>query len=350
MRPRRSGFTLIELLVVIAIIGVLISLLLPAVQAAREAARRSNCSNNLHQIGIALANYADTNGVFPMQGCASNVPAIDFSNFSVLVRIQPFMEGGNTYDKFNYRFKDSNAGNQTYTQSKQAGYLCPSDPNNGGIFNDAGQLFAQANLVPLVGEWFIWGGIGGPENKVMFGYNRCRRHRDVIDGMSKTMCFSEVKTQSQRIKLNAKFANIQNPAVVPDVNADPLTLVPEYATAAAAATATGHTRYTNGNSYHSGFTTAWQPNRKINGGKLTATYKVQAEVDINSWNENDFNAIWGAIPGAAVFGAMPARSYHPGGVNFLLLDGSVQFASESLDGNIWRALGTLAGEETVGSF
>ncbi len=345
MRKLRSGFTLIELLVVIAIIGVLIALLLPAVQAARESARRMSCSSNLHQLGLALANYGDTHGRYPMQAVASNIKAIDFTNFSVLVRILPYMEGNALYDQFNYNFKDSNAINTTYTLRTLPMYTCPSDPfpSSGKPFNDAGALFGQANLVPIVGEWYVWGGFGAPaQNTVLFGYNVCRRNADVSDGLSKTMSFSEVKTQTQRVKLNGSFANVANPAVVPDIDADPNVLVPEYNTAAAASGATGHTRWTNGNSYHSGFTTAWGPNKKTLGGSVSASYPKQVEIDINSWNENDANGTsWGPS-----FAAIPARSYHPGGVNVCLLDGSVQFVPDTLDGRIWRALGTIAGGET----
>src|SRR6187401_3085395 len=94
-RRQLRGFTLVELLVVIAIIGVLVALLLPAVQAAREAARRMSCQNNLKQLGLACHNYADIVGVLPPAGTSSN-------EFSWCVHILPFIEQKNLYDQFNF--------------------------------------------------------------------------------------------------------------------------------------------------------------------------------------------------------------------------------------------------------
>ncbi len=125
-RPQR-GFTLIELLVVIAIIGVLIALLLPAVQAAREAARRAQCTNNLKQLALAANNYESTNGCFP--GNTYEAPCSScYQNFSAFVRLLPFTEQGPLYNAVNFSWTDYDAPNITVHGIKIATLACPSDP------------------------------------------------------------------------------------------------------------------------------------------------------------------------------------------------------------------------------
>ena len=126
-RPRR-GFTLIELLVVIAIIAVLIGLLLPAVQAAREAARRSQCVNNLKQLGIALHNYHDVNGSFPPGNLAIN-GINDPVQTTWTISMLPGMEQTPLYNSYNFSQFNFSPDNKTLRETRVATFICPSDLN-----------------------------------------------------------------------------------------------------------------------------------------------------------------------------------------------------------------------------
>lgn len=153
----RLGFTLVELLVVIAIIGILVALLLPAIQAAREAARRTQCANNLKQIGIALHNYHDTYRVFPSEKTMSNRPSdgllrcedpgpswdVEPGNWEIF--LLPFIEQSAAYDQLDWGRPYNQAPNTAVFQGDYPGYLCPSNPKHqkgihgscGGGLNDS---------------------------------------------------------------------------------------------------------------------------------------------------------------------------------------------------------------------
>jgi prepilin-type N-terminal cleavage/methylation domain-containing protein/prepilin-type processing-associated H-X9-DG protein len=352
----RRGFTLIELLVVIAIIAVLIALLLPAVQAAREAARRIQCTNNLKQIGLGCHNYESTNGAFPpanvLQGnwnVSIKPPKGWTNNYSALARILPYMDQGNSYNALNYLFKDSDSTNTTVCGSVLKAFVCPSDPNTQS-FNDGGTVFGGSNYGSSDGDWYIFSfATGAPSSapwaglpsRNLFAANRSRTISAVQDGLSNTLMFSEIKTFDNRLKCAGLSVN--NPYVQPDPNG-PMPV--DYAGGGCSFGNTMHTRWTNGGVYHTGFTTSWAPNKVttyLNKTPLATGISASlgtVDTDIISVNEND---------GGPTFGAFTSRSYHPGGVNTLFADGSVKFVKSSIDGNTWRALGTVAGGEVVSS-
>jgi prepilin-type N-terminal cleavage/methylation domain-containing protein/prepilin-type processing-associated H-X9-DG protein len=333
--PRR-GFTLIELLVVITIIGILIALLLSAVQSAREAARRLHCSNNMKQLGLALHQYEGQQGVLPptMVLNGSSTTTAWTNGWSVNVRILPAIEQQNVFNAINFTISFQEWENRTATGVVITQFLCPSEPNQQATDHASYGKVGGVNYGWCMGDWFVWGGFIGPQtNRSAFGPNQSRRWADFTDGLSQTVILSEVKNYQNYLRDCGGLSRISNPSNIPPANADPFQVAPEYSGTACTAKPDGHAEWVDGGVHHTGFTTAWTPNRKISNASV-------ADLDINGQREK---------VGGPTFAAITSRSYHPGGVNMLLGDGSVRFVKSTVDGSTWRALGTVGGGEVVSS-
>ena len=327
---RRAGFTLIELLVVIAIIGVLIGLLLPAVQAAREAARRAHCVNNLKQIGLALHGYESTNAALPMSVCLSGSGSniTWYGGWSAHGKLLPYLEQSNTFNSINFAVGYSHPVNTTVSRLAVATFICPSEVDTRPTVDG----FAVNTYAANVGDWFVWGGFAGPENRSAFGPNRSRRLSEFTDGLSNTLVFAEVKAHQPLLRAANGLANVNNPASVPPPDADPQAVAPEYS-GAGTTLAGAHTEWVDGGIHQTGFTTAWTPNRKT-----TSSGNGGIDVDLLGRRERQ---------GGPTFAALTARSFHPGGINGLFGDGSVRFVKDAVNGVAWRALGTVGGGEVI---
>ena len=199
---KRTAFTLIELLVVIAIIAVLIALLLPAVQQAREAARRTQCRNNLHQLGLALHNYHDTHNTLPPGFSSRYSPAPLGPGWTWAAMLMPFLDEVAIYNSLNFSRQADSAGleNSTGTGSLLAQFLCPSDPvvgpDPGGGYSSARQ--ALSNYLACQGTlasapWSYAVGSNG-----VFGFNSRVRLRDIRDGTSNTIMVGEANLTTIR--------------------------------------------------------------------------------------------------------------------------------------------------------
>ncbi len=337
---RNRGFTLIELLVVIAIIAILIALLLPAVQQAREAARRTQCKNNLKQIGLALHNYQSTHSVFPPSFC---IGATTGGTWSIHARILPFMDQASVFASADLSIGYGVAPNSTIgiTQMKVPGYVCPSEVN--ATVRVSTSTPPGANHFPSTygfngGAWnFFTGGAtyadGVRPGDGAFAPNSSFSPGSFTDGMSNTLCFSEVKAYTPNGGGVAIAAG-----TAPPYSLD----LTSYITGTISAN--GHTEWVDGKIHEAGFTATFPPNsRTIIAAASGSTPAVFG--DLISFKERSVGSLTNPT-----FAAVTARSFHPGMVNALLMDGSTRSVSENVDVFVWRSISTRAGGEVVGEF
>jgi prepilin-type processing-associated H-X9-DG protein len=346
----------IELLVVIAIIGVLIALLLPAVQQAREAARRTQCLNNMKQIGLAVHNYESTWGCFPPSECGYGVgqAVIKTTTWGPMARIAPYLEQGAAYNAMNFSWSYSKPVNMTTCTLKIDALMCPSEANQDISFPDGptAQGYAVSPYAWNRGDWYVWGGFGAPTSRGLIIFNGPRKIADVTDGLSGTLMLSETKCYQPQLRHlisngGSTLPGLSDPMNIPDLATSVQIIQANWTTNPANLLNVGHTRWSNGGVYYDGFTSALPPNYKVGapGGQsippdAVGTPAPDPNLDLVSIDEND---------GAPTFAAVTARSYHPGGVNSLMADGSVRFTKDSINWVTWRALSTVKSGEVVSS-
>ncbi|TWT36861.1 Type II secretion system protein G precursor [Posidoniimonas corsicana] len=299
--PTRRGFTLVELLVVIAIIGILISLLLPAVQSAREAARRSQCENNLKQIGLAVQMYHDAKGWMPPSRWGGSGGRV-FSAHSLLL---PYLEAGNEYDRIDFEVFWDSPENEYARGMVVAEFLCPSDSQTS--FPPG---YAGTNYEPCEGSDTTM------QNGVMYGHSDVRIGQ-ITDGTSKTACFSERLLGDWSNALASEFRDVFTPGTHPTSADEAMTMCAEM-------------DYTN---------LSFQRFSNIGAPWLAGTSDhVAGYQHVSPPNSRSCHF----PPGHSARGASSA---HPAGVCLLRCDGSVALIQSSVDLPAWRALGSRSGEE-----
>jgi prepilin-type N-terminal cleavage/methylation domain-containing protein/prepilin-type processing-associated H-X9-DG protein len=347
-RPNSSsglgrGFTLIELLVVIAIIAILIALLLPAVQAARESGRRAQCTNNLKQIGISIHNYVSTFGVLPFGkggGYTATVPnAAAYARWSSLSQLLMYLEQGNLFNSINFSlppetpgmagavpfmppYQDPNRENMTASLSQVNTFLCPSDVPTisgwpgGDNYSGNQQTWAcdlSENNPSIVAPAEVPRGI--------FYYASAVKLSEVTDGLSNTAFFAEKRRGTGN----------------PDPNTDTLVITPQVSLDATYATCQA------------------SPPTALPLTSRQGMSWVMGEMCCTSYNHvatpNSKSCAGTGFPGTMANMAMqvPPSSLHPGGVNVLFGDGAVKFVKSSVNLFTWRAIGTRNGGEVISS-
>lgn len=321
---RRNGFTLVELLVVIAIIGILIALLLPAVQAAREAARRMSCQNNLRQIGIAFHNYESALKKLP-PGAVFD-PYAPSSSWSAQARILPFIEQGNLYDQID--FTQGYEASPEVQQMRVSFLLCPSEIKDEQRLKDGLPYHYPLNYGVNMGTWFVYDPNTNQGGKGAFYPNSRKTFGSFLDGLSNTMLVSEVKAWTPYFR---DSGSVPNP--------EPATF-DEVCGLGSFKANSGHTEWVDARVHQSGFTTFFTPNTPI-----------RCQVDDREWDADWTSFREGKAPAAPdgnpTYAIVTSRSYHPSIVNTLLADGSVQVISDNVDLATWRALSTLNGGEVT---
>lgn len=350
------GFTLIELLVVIAIIAILVSLLLPAVQQAREAARRTQCKNNLKQLGIALHNYHDTHGMFPSNGVAGttenvggryNQAWLSWSGMSMLL---PYVEQKNVYDNidWNYRWDRNIAGNQNNTMARTRipGFVCPSDPGADASYT--------ANMSPTsysfsTGPASNWNMASQP---VGFSTRwKGSKIRDITDGTSNTIAMAEAqiglnsgsyaglplpRKNWYRVVTGSRLQRANNtggrawrsdiPAHITEINTYYQNCLATYDSGGG----------WNGSSDEQG--RFWASGRVFWGPWLTTLVGPNAGPSCDNDNSTTDMSV------------KEPSSYHTGIVQVVLGDGSVRGVSDSIDQGAWMSAGSIGGGEIQGEW
>lgn len=310
---RRRAFTLIELLVVIAIIAVLIALLLPAVQQAREAARRTQCKNNLKQLGLALHNYHGSYQCFPF-GQEDSA-----KSFSAISQLLPYFDQAPLYAQINFSLPYSDASNTTARMTQLPALRCPSD-----AVNAIGGQGGATNYMTNKGSGVIWQDASGPnagfppQSGVMF-FQSAVRIGDVIDGTSNTAAFSERLLADGNNSIVSPLADVFFSPAAP--------------------------------------TTPDEAVSMCNAVDITDLANQFPLFMGAPWLHGQHTYLHVNVPNSRSCGFftvlranMPPSSRHVGGVHVQLCDGSVRFVSENVDRVVWRAVGTRNGGEVVSDY
>ncbi len=327
MRLRHRGFTLIELLVVIAIIAVLIALLLPAVQAAREAARRSQCVNNLKQLSLAVMNYESTNGALP-PNC--NYSTATTNDFAMKPRLLPFLEQPAMFNALNMSLSYASPNNANYSVRCTVvnTLLCPSDGNIPLATMALGSLNLQKGYTSYpnnIGNYPTLSNgamFDGPAYMMGANYGPTVTLASITDGTSMTAIFSEFVRGRDETISNGKWQIYKST----DPSSNTLTL---YQLAQdCQAVKTGPNNGQKGGDWlddnggkGGGYSHIMTPNKRACGFSNSVISKTNTMVN--------------------------ASSNHPGGVNVGFLDGSVRFIKDSINQVTWWAIATKAGGEVV---
>ncbi len=324
--PSARGFTLIEMMIAMVVVAILMALLLPFIQRARESARRTQCLSNMKELGNALFQYVSDQGVFPPSLTPHASPNW-LDQLSINVRLLPEIAGQETYNAFNFSAGFPTWANRTVSGVVINGLLCPSDPNK--KFGN----FSGTNYGWCMGDWSVWSGLNGSgPNRSAFGPNQSIRWADFTGFRGNTIILAEVKTGQPYLTDCGGLSKLNEASV--DAYRVPLISIntSEYTNGKCILRTDGHTRWFDGSVHQTGFTTAWPPNFVTNNAN---------GIDVDLVDKRE-------ILGGPTFAAITSRSYHDGGANVLYADGSVRKVTSKIYLPTWRVIGTPAWDEVGG--
>lgn len=331
-RAFHRGFTLIELLVVIAIIAILIALLLPAVQQAREAARRTQCKNNMKQIGLALHNYLDVYSKFPPSFVSdvstTNTPG---GEWSIHARILPYIEEANLYNQADLGAAYGDPVNAGIATQRVETFLCPSEVNDRLRESGGVPVHYPVTYGYNGGTWRVWTNGTRQPGDGAFAPNSNFRTSHFTDGVSNTLGFMEVKAFTAYNR-----DGDTGTATIPATPAEVGLLV---ASGGSNKSNSGHTEWVDGRVHQTGCTTTLPPNSNV----IVPGGERPDEGDYTSCREDKTCT-------TPTFAAVTSRSWHVGIVNVLMMDGSVRSISENIDLGTWRNLGQRNDGIPLGEF
>jgi prepilin-type N-terminal cleavage/methylation domain-containing protein len=379
-RRSRTAFTLIELLVVMLIIGILMALLIPAVNATREAARATQSKNNLKQITLAMHNFNSAKAFYPPNFFAPEYNSSDWDDdsqqyfptynhlegWSVHTLLLPYLEQKLIIEEidfnkpYNYYVQDaadnpSAGAPPTFTLAdgtvmrlgtlRVPTYISPAEPRDE---IREGKHY-PVNYAMNLGTWFVWDPLTGKGGNGAAYPNSKLRDGAFTDGLSTTLAFAEVKAWQPyfRDSLQTTAALGTTPPATPAALAALTGTPAEYKE-------TEHTEWFNGHAHHSGFTTVFRPNTKVmiadRTGPSAATVNAAAtgNADTDWTNKQEGKNHFASTPETSpTYAAITARSYFAGSVNVAMMDGSVRTIENNINLGVWRAISTRASKEKL---
>ena len=303
-------------------------MLLPAIQNVREAARRSSCANNLRQSNLALQNFGSATNYFPSSFDTHPYETVRGS-WSIHAKLLPYVEGDNTHRLIDFAVDWHEQVDAGPPHARIPIYSCSSDVNAGLRFRDGKPYVHSTSYGFNMGSWLIFDPRNQQTGDGAFLVSKRSRLSRFFDGTSNTLCAADVKSFTSYIRnvdsIDSTFPTV--PEQFEGVSGE-LKLGPD------TTKNSGHTVWCDGRVHHAGFTTVFSPNTRV-----PYTYQgVVYDIDYTSQQE-------GRDLTRPTYSAVTARSYHPGGVNTSMVDGSIIFRTSTIDRSIWQAMGTVDGSE-----